>query len=192
MSYSLQLITAPPEEPVTFAELRQHCRIESTEEKPVIEALGVVARNLIEGVCRLTMMETVYEMALDAFPDCVKIPARPLYTAQDVLSVKYDNASGTEQTLSTDNYTVSIKQPYSSIEFSDVPETSDKPGCVRIRFVAGYGDAVDVPEPLKLLIKEWVATNFENRESVVIGKTIAQLPYSFDVIVKMFSAPEAI
>lgn len=195
MLYNLSIITPPAEEPVTFAELRQQIRDVRLEEKTLVERYARESREMLEGVCRLTMVSTVYEVQYDDFNyGELKLPARPVLSAADVASVKYLDSNGAEQTLSPSLYTVNVKQPYSTIVFDSeavLPTLDDVPNAVRIRFTAGYGDASAVPDALKVAIAERTATKFENRESIIVGKTIATMPYGFDVIVRRYSAPEA-
>jgi hypothetical protein len=62
---------------------------------------------------------------------------------------------------------------------------------VQVQFKAGFGDTPDtVPEPYKLAIKVWVATNYNQREAVVYGRAPAVVPHTFDHLIRLLALPE--
>ncbi len=88
---------------------------------------------------------------MHCFPACgvIELPFPPL---QSVESVKYIDGAGVEQTLTDDQYVVDtgtyegrIRRVYGVVwPFARLEDYA-----VRITFTAGFGDAEDVPPPIK-------------------------------------------
>jgi len=86
-----------------------------------------------------------------------------------VTHVKYYDADGTLQTLASSLYVVTTGTPGRIVRgpTSTWPEfQSGRPDVLQVRFVAGYGLAADVPEPVKLAIKVLVHQYYENRNMI--------------------------
>ena len=84
--------------------------------------------------------------------------------------IKYDDETGTEQTLATTEYTVIDNgiDDYAEIRFDGtMPQLeSDNYEPVRIQYNAGYST---LPEGIKLGIMQLAASYFENRQNEVVG-----------------------
>ena len=57
------------------------------------------------------------------------------------------------------------------------PTTGDYINAVRVRYVAGYAAAANVPETIKLWMKIRLANAYDNREEFVLGRTMQEFPY---------------
>ena len=55
------------------------------------------------------------------------------------------------------------------------PSARDEVNAVRVRFVAGYGDASDVPAAIKTWIKMRVGTLYVNSTTIVTGTIVEAL-----------------
>ncbi len=117
--------------------------------------------------------------------EAIELPSPPV---QSVTSVKYFDAANVLQTLSPTLYDADVKglSPRICPSYNNAwPATYSKPNAVVVRYVAGYGTAADVPARIRVAIKSWVAHQFENREAVLTGTTVAPLPFSFESILAM-------
>jgi uncharacterized phiE125 gp8 family phage protein len=107
----------------------------------------------------------------------IKLGRPPL---QSVTSIKYIDEDGVQQTLDSSLYTVD-KDSEPGWVFpapgQSWPSTKAIQNAVRVRYVAGYGAASDVPSALKLWIHAHLANSYKNRESVVVGTIATELPY---------------
>ena len=188
---SLRLITAPENEPVTVADASRHLRLNDStlqaEEYPLVEALIQSAREAIDGargwVGRALITQT-WELVLDEFPcDEIRITLPPLQT---IVSIKYDDANGAEQTVSSANYIVDTSsEPARVVPVSTFfwPPTKDKINAVRVRFTAGYGDdGADVPMPIRAAMLIMIANLYENRQSVGIAASVNEIPMVVDAL----------
>jgi len=167
-------VITPPTEPVTLAEARLHLRVTDTSEDALITSLITAARIYCEHYTQRAIGSQTLELALDEFPDgSIELPMSPV-TA--ITSVKYIDEAGTEQTISSANYTL---DDYSHTHWV-VPAVNyvwPMPICganvVKVRYVAG---AATTPAPVLAAMKLIVGHLFENREQSIVGLTINELP----------------
>jgi uncharacterized phiE125 gp8 family phage protein len=99
----------------------------------------------------------------------------------EITSVKYDDADGVEQTVDPSVYRVlaaSSAAPRLSLAYNQSwPSPRSQPEAVRIRYVAGYGEqGSDVPAPLRHAMLLQIGSWYEQRETVIVGQTVAFLP----------------
>jgi uncharacterized phiE125 gp8 family phage protein len=176
----LRLITAPNAQVVTTAEASAHVNAYGTAQNARLEAMiaGVVSSlDGYHGELGRALIEQEWELALDAFPSsAICLPLPPLLTVE---SVKYIDPDGAEQTLASSAYTVEpgehgfVMPAYGT----SWPTIRAQPLAVRVRFKAGYGTAGDkVPAAIRSAILLRVADLFENRESTIVGKSVADNP----------------
>lgn len=181
---SLVLVTAPAAEPVSLDEVKSHLRVTADTEDELIDALITAARQHVDGrdgwLGRGLVTQT-WELGLDGFPTGWEYPSDPwprataiqvpLPPLQSVTSVKYIDPNGTEQTLASTEYVVHTAEEPGLIVLAygkNWPSIRVEPGAVRVRFVAGYGLAKDVPRPIKLGLSAYVAHFYEHREPVIL------------------------
>jgi uncharacterized phiE125 gp8 family phage protein len=174
----MKLITPPAVEPVTLAEAKAQLRITDTAQDALITGLIIVARKDCENELQRSLITQTWEIARDSFPEAIELLRGPL---QSVVSVKFDDLNGTEQTLDPITYRVDTYRLTGWLlpdpDYS-WPETRRHVNAVRVRYVAGYGlTAADVPEPILQWIKIRIAQLWEHREQVIAGATVAPVPF---------------
>jgi len=166
----LSLASAPAEQPVTLDEAKKHLRVLNTAEDTLISALVMAATAHLEGrsgILGRALVTQTWEMRIDCFPwRRIELPMPPL---QSVTSLKYIDDAGVEQTMPTADYVVDAQHMIGRIRpahGTQWPSTLDDEGAVRITFVAGYGAAGAVPQPIKQAILLLVGHWWINREAV--------------------------
>jgi uncharacterized phiE125 gp8 family phage protein len=109
------------------------------------------------------ILNQTWRTTLDAFPDVIRLPFAP---CSSVVSVKYLDVAGVEQTinpldyeLSTENQTAVIVPAYGKTW----PTTYDKINSVKVDAVFGYGSLItDVPSDYKLFILAKLREQFDS------------------------------
>jgi uncharacterized phiE125 gp8 family phage protein len=187
---SLSLITPPSEEPIDLDEAKRQCRVDLDDEDALIQSYLVAAREYIENITGRQLNTATWDLGLDGFPYWIDVPKAPL---RSVTSITYTDTAGVTQTLASSGYkvigavgtNVSPTAPRGRIEQAYAaywPIVRGESGNVTVRFVAGYGNASQVPQALKqamlLLIGHW----YRNREPVSIGNIVTPLPMSVDAL----------
>lgn len=155
----LTLIEAPGEEPLTAAEVKARLSIGDELSDDIADALITAARQTIDGAegwLGRALVTQTWRGNFDHFPNCsidgrIEIPLPPL---QSIVGVSYIDSDGASIELAQDLYQlVEGPRPYIVPAYGESwPATRDVADAVSITFVAGYGDADDVPEPIKSAI----------------------------------------
>lgn len=197
MPFALKLITPPAIEPVALSDMMNFSRIDTDADVITMEAMITVARQEAEKITRRQLITATWELRLDYFPGGTFIGADsghqlrptkrlvpgkgdaqtiylPMPPLQSVTTVKYLDYANVEQTLveNTDYLVDTYSEPARITPcYGEVwPVTYPVVNAVRIRFVAGYGDAdTDVPESIRSYIKALSGTLYENRETVFVA-----------------------
>lgn len=203
------LITAPTDDALTRAAVKQHLRIDFDDDDDLIDAVILAAVAQLDpaagGWLGRALRPQTWEFRLYGFPNRgIQLPYPPLIS---VTSLKYDDVNGVEQTLveNTGFRVLGIgakgKQVVAPLYNQIWPSARSDSESVRIRFQCGYPVAivadhdhippiVGVPDALPAPIVAWlkliIGSLYENRESMVIGtrEIVAQLP---DHILQMIS-----
>ena len=169
---ALKLITAPSLLPVSLAEAKAHLRIDHSDEDTLITAFLHTAVAGAEHETGRALMAQTWEVTLDAFPDAVELTRTPV---QSIESVAYANADGTATVLSNVFYALDAADEFGWAYVVPAydgawPETRDEINAVRVRYVAGYASAEEVPAAIKSWILLQVGAMYAHRESDVIGQ----------------------
>lgn len=174
----MRIITPPAIEPITLADARLHLRVTHTDEDALIANLIGVARTDAENELQRSIITQTREIARDRFPSAIELPFGPV---SSVASIRFDDVDGVEQLLDPATYRVDTYRltgwvvPAAGFSW---PATRNHVNAVRVRYVAGYGPLIaDVPLPIRHWILIRLAQLFEHREQVVVGATVATVPY---------------
>lgn len=169
--YGISVITGPVAEPVTLAEVKKHLEIADAidQHNTKLNTLIATARERAEAITNRQLMTATLELRLDKFPsgnEEIKLPRPPL---QSVTSVKYQDTTDTQQTLSSANYKViTTREPGEvHLKFGQAwPVANYEDDVVIVRYVAGYTSAANVPNTIKLAMLIMVSDWFWDRSGV--------------------------
>lgn len=187
---AVRVITPPTEYPLTLAEVKAHLRVDHTDEDTMITAYLAAATAHAEKFMGRALITQTLELVLDSFYDAqIMIPMPPL---QSVVSVRYDDAAGDEQTLveNTDYVVDTASQPGWVVAVDETwPTTIDTVNSVRIRFIAGYATAdsppvENVPFDIKAAILLMTGSLYEHRETMIAGVSVAMMPWSAEQLLR--------
>lgn len=193
------VVTPPTAEPVSLDELKLAAHITHSSEDTFLTNSIAAARFRYELDTRRQLMVATYDWFLPCFSSrtnrrgsvivqerSFEIPLPPL---SSIVSVKYFDTAGVEQTISSSEYGVKTSSEPGRIynlpneEWPDLEDDRIE-DAVTIRFIAGAALASDVPEldkkAILLLAQHWI----ENREAVVLDDRIrsASVPLSYPEI----------
>lgn len=183
----LTVVTPPATEPITLNEMKLHSRIDGSDDDTLINALITAARQQLEQMASHKMVTQTLALSIDDFPD-----SGILYLegpVQSVSSIQYYDLDGNLQTWDNELYQVdTTSNPGRIMPAYDEtwPDYLDDYNSIVVTYVAGCGNANEVPAILKQALKMLVAHWYNQRETVgdVQGY---ETPYAVDNIVKMFS-----
>ena len=149
---SLKLITPPAALAVPLAEVKAQLRIDDTAQDSYLTTLIGAATQVAEHETGRRFITQDWEAVYDVFPAyAVNLGLPPV---QQVLSVKYVDPEGVEQTLATTAYVLDADQTSHHVLPADAwPATMDTANAVRVRFRTGYGlTSADVPANARVWI----------------------------------------
>jgi uncharacterized phiE125 gp8 family phage protein len=181
---ALVLVSAPATTPVSLTEAKAHLRVDHSDDDTLITALinaAVAHLDGKDGILGRALITQTWDLKLDEFCPAIRIPLPPLAS---VTSITYVDTDGATQTLAADQYTVTSGEPAKIVPAYNVtwPSTRCVPEAVKVRFVAGYGNASSVPAGIKAAILLHVGTLYRDRETVNIGNIINELP-AYDALI---------
>ncbi len=180
-------LTVPPEKyPVSVTQANLHLRLEgdeATADKPLVQALIRAATDAAQNFTKRQFITATYEIRFDSFPWEITLPRPPL---QSIVSIKYIDLDGNEQTVPAADYQV---DQYSTIgrvvpvSGKSWPSTKDQLNAVVVEFKAGYGDERDdIPEQIRAAIRLTLGHLYEHRETVLVGVTASELPQGAEAL----------
>lgn len=176
-------VTQPAAEPITLEEARLHLKLDaegspaSHPDDALIETLITAARQHVERYTYLAVAERQVEARVTAFDDDgVDIPVSPV---QSIVSVKYVDSSGVEQTVDPGDYELggSLDGPVLLLKYGSSWPTDvyDRIDAVRITVEAGFttGSPNDnpLPGPVRAAMLLVLTHLYENRAAVQSRQT---------------------
>ncbi|MBF0232500.1 MAG: phage head-tail connector protein [Desulfamplus sp.] len=174
----LKLITAPTASPIDATDLKYHLRLDGTDHDLYIPGLIEAGTKRVELFTNRKLVTQTWEIYGKSFKDIIDMVI-PLGQTQSIVSVKYADSDGVEQTVSSDEYALIFPGcDGAKITFDTgyaLPDVSWD-GCVTVRFVCGYGAASAVPDTIKSAIRLVCGDLFDGRDN---GRAIESLlaPY---------------
>lgn len=187
---TVRVVTAPSYEPVTLAEAKAWCRVDTddTSQDGVLNMLIQAMREYAEEFTGRAFALRTLQLRMNGFPsDEIELPRPPLVA---VTSIEYLDADGTLQNL---NGSPSQYQAYVYAEPGVVapvyggawPATRDALDSVRITYTAGYAASGSpdtsteaIPAKVKLWMQARLVTLYEQREQLMRNNMV-QVPRDF-------------
>lgn len=163
-----ELVTPPAATPVSVAEVKAQTRVDHDAEDDLLTLLIEAATAHLDGyagVLGRCLVTQTWKQEYDAFARCLRLPL----PAASVTSIIYlDSAGAASAPVSSGDYALQHDALGSFVRFNDdfaFPGDLYETKPVAVTFVAGYGDAADVPANIKAWILANVAHRYFDREA---------------------------
>ncbi len=160
----MKLITAQTEWFAELPEVKAHLSEPGNDNDAYIQELIYAAQSKVEEDIDGGLNEATWETYFDWFPRWIEIWMWPVASIE---SIKYTDADGDTQTVSSDDYDVDLtKKPVRIIEAEGFswPDTKKTLNAVQIQFKTGFTLPTVIPSDLRqallMIIQDW----FDNRE----------------------------
>ena len=177
--------------------MKSQSRVDFDDDDTLIEDVIIPAATLHvdgkDGWLQRALIDQTWDLHLPEFPASeITIPLPPLI---EVVELVYRDEDGVEQTISPSNYSIDESGSNAKlVRKSDYcwPTTDNEANPVRLRFRAGYVDtgnspvSGEVPAPIKAGILLYGATLYANRETLVIGQSVVELPWAAEELLKRY------
>lgn len=185
---SLVRYAAPAVEPVSLAEAKTHCRVDTSDDDAYIGTLITAAREYIEEALDISTISQTWEARYDVFPLWEIILPRPPMAAGTV-TVVYRDEAGQLRTVTSaaDAFQVDKNVVPGRIYplYNQVwPAVRGDENSVTVRWIAGYGaSGASCPAILRqaclLLCAHW----YEMRQPVFAGYSqVLPIPHTFETL----------
>jgi uncharacterized phiE125 gp8 family phage protein len=180
---SLRTVTQPVVEPVSLAEAKSHCRIDSDADDFYIVSLITAAREWVEAYMDEALIHQQLVMRLDGFPAEIELPRPPMATSGTATAVSVtftSDESGATAALSTTTYRVDrdtkpgmIRNTYGGAWPGHLTDYNS----ITVTWWAGRGDSgSSVPQGVRNAILMLVGHFFEKRVAAEAG-SLNDIPY---------------
>ena len=190
----LEVITAPTSNPIALSEAKSFLRIDTNDDDTLINTIIAASREYFEEYTGRTLISTTYKLSLDGFGEdnipiqegfytapymtfhkrYIELPRPPLVSVTHVKTFDEDN---TESTYASSKYHIdSARNPARIIlkEGETWPTDLRVANGVEITYVGGYGSASDVPQSIKVGLREHITYLYEHRGD--IEQNLANFP----------------
>lgn len=168
------VITAPAVHPVTLAEAKAQCRVDTTDDDTLIEAMIAGAASALtppHGILARSLVTQRLEYAAREWP-CDRELTLPFGPVTAIQSVKYYDAANALQTLDTDDYFLD-GDALTFIETFSPPCLYRRAGAVRVTYDAGYASAGEVPEAIRQAVLLMVGHLYAHRGEMTADQAAA-------------------
>ena len=188
MPLTIAVIVQPAAEPVSLAQAKIHCRVDHTADDALLTSLIVAARQWCEQIMRRSIMTQTRTLSLDDWPN--GMIQLPFSKVQSIVSIQYYDQNSNVQTLPTSSYYTDFISEPARISFA--PATAlpvaeiDRINSITVTYVAGYGDASDVPQAISQAILLLVGHWYENREASIVAVSIADVPMATTALLSTY------
>ncbi len=182
MAWSAAVTTAAPAaEPITVDQAKEFVSIDAGEAEfdTLLTSFIAAARGYLQSVTGTRLVEQTVELQADSWSDLAHLPIGPV---TDIVSIKYDDFDGVEQTIADTVYELAGAGLERGIRLR-VGQTwpTDKrgvSGAIRVSLTVGYDT---LPPELETALLVMVSDQFAFRESGVIGTVAAAVKSSMQV-----------
>jgi uncharacterized phiE125 gp8 family phage protein len=167
-----KVTTAASEAPITVTEAKEWLRVEHSVDDDLISAIVSAVTATAESYLSQALVTQTITEKYDHWGDAVL--NLTMHPVQSVTSITYTDDDGATQTLSSSLYVVDTFKPRAQVRpaYNETwPTARTTPNSITVVYQAGYGDAADVPEDIKLALRLMIADAYENRTD-----SVRQLP----------------
>jgi uncharacterized phiE125 gp8 family phage protein len=168
MGHAIQTAAANP--PVTLAEAKLWCKIDTTADDAIVADVINAATEIAQDYTERQFCNATFDWTINGFVD----PARngtalylPRAPVSSITHIKYYDIDGTQQTLAATVYGYDVGDVPCRIylkEGQDWPSLYDEDNVIEIRYIAGYGaDETSVPDGARSAIRLLIDDLYNNR-----------------------------
>ena len=181
-------VNTPATTPVfTTAEAKAVLKVDVTDDDTVIDNLVAAATESCQIYTNQYFIDTVVTQYSDNWNEFYTLYKSPV---DSITHVKYYDTDDSLQTLASSNYILDNTSKPARIGIAvdgSLPNLADRINAVEVKYTVGYGTAsTDVPEGIRTAIILTVGNWYENRQTVITGRTATELPLSSQYLLDQY------
>ena len=171
----------------TTAEAKDFLKVDTTADDTLIDSLIKAATQSCQIFTNRYFLDTTVTQYSDNWFEFYRLYKSPVIS---ITHVKYYDTNDTLQTLASSNYILdNISQP-ARIGISvdgTLPNLADRINAVEVKYSVGYGElSSEVPEGIKQAVLITIGNWYENRQTVITGRTATELPLSSQYLLEQY------
>ena len=187
MKRSLVVTTAAVNPLFTTAQAKAHLKVDVSDDDTIIDNIVLAATQSCEIFTNQYFIDTVVTQYSDTWNDFYTLYKSPVAS---ITHVKYYDSNDSQQTLASSNYILGHYSKPARIGVAvggTLPNLSDRINAVEVKYTVGYGTASsDVPEGIRQAVLLTIGNFYQNRESVITGRTATELPLSSQYLLEQY------
>jgi len=187
MYRSLKVDTAPTTPLFTTAEAKDFLKVDTTADDTLIDNLVFAATESCQIYTNQYFIKHTVSQYSDNWDGIYTLYKSPVSA---ITHIKYYDTDDTEQTLDPSNYILDDVSKPARIGLAvdgTLPSLSDRINAVHVKYTCGYGTAsTDVPDGIKQAVLLTIGNWYENRQSVISGRTATELPLSSQYLLDQY------
>lgn len=181
----VSLHSAPANDLVSLAEAKTQLVVNHSDDDALITRLIGAVSSYIDGYFGI-LGRALITQDWQASASNWKNFRLPMPDVQSIVSVKYFDEDGAEQTLQSAAYDIEYDGDWPYLVFSDKPILQNKDQVVFVVSRHGYGDdASDIPQSIRHAALMLISHYYEHRDAGS-ALTIKEVPMGFDALVSAY------
>ena len=187
MYRSLKVNTLATNPLFTTAEAKDFLKVDTTADDTLIDNLIKAATQSCEEYTNQYFMDTLVTQYSDNWLEVYRLYKSPV---SSLTTIKYYDTNDSIQTLDPANYILDDASKPARIGLAvdgTLPSLSDRINAVAVQYTVGYGTAsTDVPDGIKQAVLLTIGNWYENRQTVITGRTATELPLSSQYLLNQY------
>ena len=187
MYRSLKVNTLATNPLFTTAEAKDFLKVDTTADDTLIDNLIKAATHSCEEYTNQYFIDTLVTQYSDNWLEVYRLYKSPV---SSLTHIKYYDTNDSLQTLASSNYILDDASKPARIGLAvdaTLPTLADRINAVEVKYTVGYGTAsTDVPDGIKQAVLLTIGNFYENRQSVITGRTATELPLSSQYLLNQY------
>jgi len=187
MYRSLKVDTAATTPVFTTDQAKEFLKVDVSTDDTLIDNLVSAATESCQIYTNQYFINTIVTQYSDNWNGFYTLYKSPVAS---ITHVKYYDSNDSQQTLSSSNYILDNSSEPARIGIAvdgSLPSLSSRINAVEVKYTVGHGTAsTDVPEGIRTAIILTVGNWYENRQTVITGRTATELPLSSQYLLDQY------
>ena len=187
MYRSLKVDTAAVNPVFTTAQAKEFLKVDVSTDDTLIDNLVLAATESCQIYTNQYFIDTVVTQYSDNWKEFYTLYKSPVSA---ITHVKYYDTDDHLTTLAASNYILDDVSKPARIGLAvdaTLPDLADRINAVHVKYTVGYGAAsTDVPDGIKQAVLLTLGNWYENRQTVITGRTATELPLSSQYLLDQY------
>ena len=187
MYRSLKVDTLATNPLFTTATAKDFLKVDTTADDTLIDSLIKAATQSCEIYTNRYFLNTVVTQYSDNWLGFYRLYKSPVVS---LTHIKYYDTTDTLQTLAGSTYILdNVSQParIGIAVDQELPDLADRINAVEVKYTVGYRTtSADVPDGIKQAVLLTIGNWYENRQTVITGRTATELPLSSQYLLDQY------